>query len=367
MKRLKLKNISEASAIAQTLEVLQAGGLVIFPTETTYGAGVNALNPQAVQKLLQYKSRREGKPLSIAVPSLEVAEEYVAVSASAKSLYAQFLPGPVTIVSKSKGKVAPGVESEFGTLGIRIPDYPFILNLLTQYKQPITATSANASDAKRPYTIEDILENLSAKQLSLIDLILDAGELPHNPPSTVIDTTLSTPVVFRQGQVQVTNPTSVTNLTSYSEEETKSIAGKILLKRWNDVKKTGLIIGLNGSLGMGKTIFAKGVAEFLQIPDQITSPTYSYLQEYEFNRHAVKGIFFHLDVWKIDDPQEMERLEFDHLLGPNHVIVIEWAQKVADYLKQLHQIKETPYLEVNFSHQAEGSTSDLTRQLEIKE
>src|SRR5258708_5507795 len=112
MKRINLKKTSQAQVIAQTLGVLRAGGLVIFPTETTYGAGVLATNQQAVDKLLAFKSRREGKPLSIAVASSTMAQKYVDVNDSAQRLYERFLPGPVTVISKGLGKVAKGVESE---------------------------------------------------------------------------------------------------------------------------------------------------------------------------------------------------------------------------------------------------------------
>ncbi len=362
MKRIDLQRTPRPEVVQETIKVLAQGGLVIFPTETTYGAGVDALNPDAVQQLLQYKSRREGKPLSIAVNSLEMAEKYVEVNESAKRVYERFLPGPVTVVSRSKNVVAPGVASEFGTLGIRIPAYTLILELIEKYEKPITATSANASDAKRPYTVEDIFDGLSEKQKSFIDLILDAGELPHNPPSTVIDTTLSTPVVFRQGEVEIGQPTSVVTVQSTSADETKSIAGRLLLKHWNAVKKTGVIIGLNGSLGMGKTIFAKGIAEFLKISAQITSPTYTYMEEYDFERHGVQGKLFHLDVWRIESPEEMERLGFSDLLQPNQVIVIEWAQQIGQYLKEIQEKKNLPYIEVNFTETEVGA-----RQLEIKE
>lgn len=365
MQRIYLKDTPAPLALQQVVDVLRSGGLVIFPTETTYGAGVDALNPAAVQKLLKYKARREGKPLSIAVLNKEMAAKYVEINESALRLYERFLPGPVTVISKSLGVVAPGVESEFGTLGIRIPNYAFILQLLEKYQRPITATSANISDGKRPYTVEDILDGLPDKQLRLIDLILDAGELPHNPPSTVIDTTLSTPVVFRQGEVEIITPTSVTTLVSNSEAETKSIAGRMLLKHWSELKKTGVMIGLNGSLGTGKTIFAKGIAEFLQIENAITSPTYTYIEEYDFMRHGVQGRLQHLDIWKVESGEEMDRLEFRKLLNRNTVIIIEWAQKTAAYLKAIHEETGIPYIEVNFSEPT-GSSS-TTRQLEIKE
>ena len=110
--------------IASAVKILQAGGLIIFPTETCYGAGVDATNPQAVNKLLAYKTRREGKPLSIAVTDKTMASKYVKLNTTAVNLYTKFLPGPLTIVSRARHQVATGIESETGTLAIRIPDYP---------------------------------------------------------------------------------------------------------------------------------------------------------------------------------------------------------------------------------------------------
>src|SRR5258708_5864385 len=152
MQHLDLKQTPIENVITQTIAVLRSGGLVIFPTETTYGAGVLATNQVAVDKLLAFKSRREGKPLSIAVTDEEMANRYVEVNESAHRLYERFLPGPVTVISRGRGVVAHGVESEFGTLGVRIPDYALVLELVKQLGEPITATSANASGAKRPYT-----------------------------------------------------------------------------------------------------------------------------------------------------------------------------------------------------------------------
>jgi L-threonylcarbamoyladenylate synthase len=348
-------------------KTLAEGGLVLFPTETTYGAGVDATNPAAVQKLLAYKARREGKPLSIAVTNQAMAEQYVELNDQARQLYRQFLPGPVTVVSQSKGVVAEGVASEFGTLGVRIPDYPWVLAMIEALGRPITATSANASGEKRPYTVADILAGLSEKQKSLIDLIVDAGELPHNPPSTVIDTTLSTPVVFRQGEVTVTAPTTTdqqsTVLTSASEQETRDIAKRILLKYWNQVKTTGVVIGLNGSLGMGKTIFTKGIAEFLQISETISSPTYTYIEEYDFTRHGYTGKLFHLDVWKVNSAEELSRLEIESLLQPGQVIVIEWYSQVSPWLQPVLDHHHLPLINISFEEQANLRTLHIQEPL----
>ncbi len=360
MQILKLAETQETDIIAQACTILAQGGLVIFPTETTYGAGVDATLPHAVDKLLRYKARREGKPLSIAVPDALVAEQYAVVNDQARTLYAQFLPGPLTVVSYvRKGTLAPGVASEFGTIGVRIPDYPFMLKLLRAYGKPITATSANASGEKRPYSLADIFGALSETQKSLIDCCLDAGTLPQRPPSTVIDTTLATPVTLRQG-VLLQQPTQKSGytLTTSSEAETKDLAGKLILKNWEQIKKTGLVFGLNGPLGAGKTIFSKGIAQFLQLPDVLRSPTYTYYEEYPFTRHGVTGTLIHADFWKVDTVDLFEKLDFAELLKPNHVIVVEWWSQVAQFATPLLITAGVPSLICTFEDM--GSTRNIT-------
>ena len=149
MKIIRISGTPIKEIIKEAVSVLEDGGLIIFPTETMYGIGADATNQKAINKLLTYKARREGKPLSIAVNSTEMAKKYVKINKTAKNLYENFLPGPLTVVSKGLGKVASGVESETGTLGVRIPDYKLVLEIISKFKKPITATSANALPAAR--------------------------------------------------------------------------------------------------------------------------------------------------------------------------------------------------------------------------
>jgi len=350
MQILDVNTESTPAVLKQAVNTLLSGGLIIFPTETTYGAGVNATNPEAVQKLLAYKSRREGKPLSIAVSGQEMAEKYVELNDQAKILYRQFLPGPVTVVSNVvTGSVAPGVASEFGTLGVRIPEYQLVLDLVKMLGKPITATSANGSGKPRPYSVKTVFKHLSDKQASLVDLVLDAGTLPSNPPSTVIDTTMSTPVTVRSGKVAVDQAGNDdhSTLLSNSEDETLSLAGKRCLMHWNDITAKGLVIGLNGPLGVGKTVFAKGVAKFLAIDAKITSPTYSYIQEYDYNRHGNKGNFYHLDMWKVDSKEAFERLDLSELMKPGNIVVVEWFDQVALWLTELNNQAKLEFISID--------------------
>ena len=121
--KLNLKQATDAELtrlIDQAIAVIKNGGLVIYPTETTYGIGANPHSTPAIDKLLQYKSRREGKPLSIAVNSQTMAEQYVKINQQAQNFYQRFLPGPYTVISQLKKTVDidKRVASEFGTLEI---------------------------------------------------------------------------------------------------------------------------------------------------------------------------------------------------------------------------------------------------------
>jgi L-threonylcarbamoyladenylate synthase len=358
MKTIKINETPENEVVAAAIDSLSAGGLVIFPTETVYGAGVDATNQAAVNKLLAYKSRREGKPLSIALSDKKTAAEYVYINEQAEALYEKFLPGPVTVISKSKGTVAEGVASEFGTLGVRIPDYPLLLEILKAYQKPVTATSANGSGERKPYSVQDIFDGLSEKQKGLVDLVLDAGTLPPNEPSTVIDTTLSTPTTLRQGALSPIG-TETGSFVSDSETETKKIAGTLLLKHWDEIKETGLVIGLEGPLGAGKTIFTKGLGEFLKIEDTISSPTYTYIEEYDYERHGVSGTLYHLDLWKVDDQTTVARLDIDQLLKPKTVVVIEWWTQAKEYLLPLIRQKNIPFVTILLAEK-DSTTRELT-------
>lgn len=310
-------------AITKAVKVLKRGGLVIFPSETTYGIAADATNPKAVNKLINFKNRPFGKPFSVGVTDIKMAEKYIFLNKTARKLYKSFLPGPLTVVSTGKHVLAPGIEAENGTLGIRIPDYPFFLEVVRKFNKPITTTSANASYQKRPYKISDILNNISQKQKGLIDLIIDAGELPHNEPSTVIDTTLDDPVILRQGEIKLKGKNEV---LSGSEEGTQNIAKELFQKYEKYLGKRPIIFALIGEMGTGKTQFTKGLGKVLAIKDEIVSPTFNLVLEY--------GKLTHIDAWRIQKPEELETLGFLKMIeNKNMIIAIEWADRVMDEIK----------------------------------
>lgn len=318
--------------LGKIVEILKKGGLVIYPTETMYGVGADATNPKAIKKLTEYKNRPFGKPYSVAVENIEMAEKYVEINKSAKELYKKFLPGPMTIISKGKHTVSSGVESEDGTLGIRIPDYPKLIELLKMFGKPITSTSANASYKKRPYSINDILENISDKQKSLIDLIIDVGRLPKNDPSTVIDTTLDDLVTLRQGEIKISDKNEI---LSTGEEKTRNLAKELWQKYETHKNKRAIVFALQGEMGTGKTIFTKGLGRAMGITELITSPTYAIENDYHIPNSNLE--LNHIDVWRLEDPKELTALGFSDLIKRKSVVVVEWAEKVSDTIREFDE------------------------------
>lgn len=330
---MNIISVEDEGIVKEALKCLKSGGILIYPTETCYGVGVDATNFNAVTTILEYKKRPAGKPISVGVATKQMAEEYVEILGS-ESIFDEFLPGPVTVVCKSKGKVDARLESEKQTLGIRIPDYPLLLEIIKLFGKPITTTSANSSGKKTPYTINDILKNISKKQMNLIHTVIDAGELPPNPPSTVIDVSTQDLKVYRQGAVNIfQNQKIVLKKLTESVEETIEVAREFMSQNG---KSDRCIVLLNGSLGAGKTQFVKGLALGLGITQTITSPTYTYMQEYSIKA----GKLLHLDMWRVDNQEDLQLLSESEIFNSQNIVAIEWPGIILELDKTILKNKK---------------------------
>lgn len=351
---MKTIKANDPKVVENVVKALKSGGIIVFPTETCYGLGVDATNQKAVDKMLKYKARREGKPISVAVTDAKMASKYVEINEIAKNLYDNHLPGPLTVVSKSLGNLAGGLQSEYGTLGIRVPDYKLILDIVKKLGKPITATSANISYKPRPYSIEKLLKDTSAKQQQLIDLIIDAGTLPPNDVSTVVDTTLNTLNVIRQGQVEFEKKGhQVLSATTKSTEETINFGSTLILKYLNSLKDNAILIALGGELGTGKTQLTKGIAKQLGITQTVKSPTFILISEYNYKLDSLNGKLVHVDTWRLSNDKELQALQLEKYLTPGNVVVIEWADKFFNELKTLSSQKNVQTLIVRLSYISE--------------
>lgn len=195
--------------VVRAVTVLKNGGVILYPTETTYGLATAALSPEAVRKIFVIKGRAFNKPLSVMVNGLAMAEKYVEITEPAKKIFATLLPGPLTLILNKKSNVPDLLTGGSGTLGIRWSAYPLVQKLLDEYGFPITATSANPAGDAPLYEVSSLTEKFEAPALSLIDLVIDAGPLPHQLPSTVLDLTINPPTILREGQISSERITAV--------------------------------------------------------------------------------------------------------------------------------------------------------------
>lgn len=193
---MKILRLDEGmdEGLKQGVRVLKRGGLVVYPTDTLYGLGCNALDEKAVRRVFEAKSRSLNNPLPMAVDSLEMMRKYALVNELVERIAKKFLPGPLTLVLKKK-KLPDVLTAGLPNVAVRIPKSDATLKLIKQAGFPITATSANVSGRPPPVTVEEVEEQIS------VDLILDAGRLGMRMPSTILDLT-GRPKILRVGKVK---------------------------------------------------------------------------------------------------------------------------------------------------------------------
>lgn len=184
------------TAIARAASVVRAGGLVAFPTETVYGLGANALDPEAVRRIFAAKERPDWDPLIVHVSGLEMARRLTTQELPVE-LTARFWPGPLTLVARKAACVPEEVTARRATVALRMPRHPVAQALLAAAQLPVAAPSANRFGRPSPTRAEHVAADLGDR----VDLILDAGPTELGIESTVLDLTQSPPVILRPGGV----------------------------------------------------------------------------------------------------------------------------------------------------------------------
>ena len=215
----------QPDAIERAARVLQAGGLVAFPTETVYGLGAHALDPDAVRKIFAAKDRPAWDPLIVHVSKVEMARNLAkTLPTRFERLAEQFWPGPLTLVVEKAAGVPDEVTARRGTVALRMPRHPVASALLTAAELPVAAPSANRFGLPSPTRAQHVIDDLGER----VDLILDGGPTPMGVESTVLDLTQSPPAILRPGGV--------------SREELENVLGRVALGAnvSDEVAATGL-------------------------------------------------------------------------------------------------------------------------------
>lgn len=181
--------------LARAAEVLRGGGLVAFPTETVYGLGANALNPEAVKGIYRAKGRPSDNPLILHLSRVEQAEPLVCVDERARRLMRAFWPGPLTLVLRARDVVPMEARGGLSTAALRMPSHPVASALIDAVGFPLAAPSANVSGRPSPTDAETVWRDLRGR----IEMILDGGPVSVGIESTVIDVSEKLPLLLRPG------------------------------------------------------------------------------------------------------------------------------------------------------------------------
>ena len=165
----------------RVIAVLKAGGLVAFPTDTVFGLAC-IMDKKAMDKVYEVKGRSFDKPLPVMCDSLKMIKKVAVVSEDAEKIYEKFMPGALTLIFEKKSNVADWVTMGKDSIGIRVPDDEFILNIIKELKKPLMVTSANLSNEGSLLKWEDVYECLKGK----IDAIV-CEDARGEKASTIID------------------------------------------------------------------------------------------------------------------------------------------------------------------------------------
>lgn len=192
----KISPADSAETIQLALNILQAGGLVAFPTDTVYGVGALAFNNTAVEAIYTAKNRPVEKAIPILIGDAgELTKVASNVPDMAKKFASRFWPGPLTLIVP-KLPTLPEAVSATNTVAVRVPDHQ-IARALLRASGPMAVTSANISGQSNPATADEVFAQLGGR----IALIIDGGPTPGGIPSTLVDCTGTNPIILREGPI----------------------------------------------------------------------------------------------------------------------------------------------------------------------
>lgn len=183
---------------AKIVEILNSGGVVAFPTDTVYGLAVRYDLKEAILKMKEAKQRPENKPFPMMVSSKAQIERVAVTDARSQKLIDQWMPGALTLVFKKKPEIDELVTNGFPTIGIRMPDDDFVLEIINRVGVPLLVPSANLSGQPSCTTSEEVLKQLDGR----IDAVV-LGESGASTASTVCDTTGDELKILRQGPIKL--------------------------------------------------------------------------------------------------------------------------------------------------------------------
>jgi len=190
----------DMAVVERAIQIIKRNGCTVYPTDTVYGLGVNALKNICIERLFKIKKRPETKPVPIMVRDIEMAKKLAYINPEREKILKTVWPGPVTVVLEKRDIIPEILTGGRKTVGLRIPNHPFTQCLMENLEEPITCTSANFSGSSPIRSSLEVVR-IFEKAYPRPDLILDAGDLPESMPSSVLDLTSPQPKITRIGPI----------------------------------------------------------------------------------------------------------------------------------------------------------------------
>jgi L-threonylcarbamoyladenylate synthase len=244
-------------SIDDCVKTLMRGDLVAIPTETVYGLAADAVSQQAVRRIYEVKGRPLNHPVIVHISGVDQIEHWATSTPSwAYSLAEKFWPGPLTLILPRSKKVGDWITGGQETVGLRVPNHPAALEIITKCGLGLAAPSANRFGAVSPTTAVAVLEDLGLNLLPGRDLIFDGGECAVGLESTIVDATARQPSILRLGAVTSRQIEEATGLTV--------VAGR------NDIRAPGTLANHYSPRARVHLDFVEGADGFIALSDIAT-------------------------------------------------------------------------------------------------
>lgn len=212
-------NNIDYNVIKEASEIINNGGTVVFPTETVYGIGADALNDEAVKKIFLAKNRPQDNPLIVHISEIEQLYNLSNnITKDIEKLVSILWPGPLTIIVDKNELLSYIISAGLETVAIRMPQNPIALALIKESKKPIAAPSANLSGKPSPTEASHVIDDLMGR----VDMIIDGGDTSVGIESTVLDMTADIPLILRPGKVTRDDIVKILGKCEYDMAITKS-------------------------------------------------------------------------------------------------------------------------------------------------
>ena len=193
------KEIINEDELNNVIDVIEKGGVVVFPTDTVYGVATNSLDETAIKKLFELKGRNDNKPICVLTSNVDKIKKIAYINEEEQKIIDKYMPGALTIILNKKNNVSNVLTSNLDTVGVRIPNNEIALRILGKLDYPLATTSANISGMEAAVKIDDIIQVFNNK----VDIIVDGGITDLNMSSTRVKIENNEIKVLREGTIKI--------------------------------------------------------------------------------------------------------------------------------------------------------------------